>query len=781
MKFAITSFRGEVPRLTPRALPDNGAQIAENTRLFTGDLTAFKQFAPTIGLANGSTPIRTIYLLRDAWLSWADDVDVARGAVAGDESYRTYLTAPDLYAQPRFTDYALATTGSPPYPVATRPLGVPNPDASPTTTVGVSPTPSIEVVDPGDQFDTWSSSPQVGFPGAPDTTISLTMPQSSPDVGYYLDAKANYPDSIAYLYRDFGTSSSSNTAFGCDFTMTGSIAHAASASWRIQCTGDGNGPLVDIGYPSGIAGGLKLSLGTQTSWSSTYSILQSVDAPLAQNTQYRVEITYSASNTLLGTITASVYQGSSLLASVTASSYFTVGGFYGLALAANDGNNEYGTLYSNVLLQGSGSTDVATNTATSYVYTFVNDLGQESGPSPTSSTLLRPDGVSVTVTTPVDVPSGVSVDYGVTTKRIYRAATGNIGTVFRFVAEIPLTTADYVDLLTDSDLGETLISELWVLPPDDLQGILALPNGITAGFAKNQLCLSAQNYPHAWPIEYRLNTDTAIVGIGNVDNTVIIGTQSFVYIASGNDPAAYSMSKFEVPYACVSKKSFAYLTGIGVVFAGPDGLMAVSGPGQVRNLTDSIFTREQWQALNPSSIFGVAHNDIYWMFWENGSERGCYGIDMKANGFGLIRMPFYASAVYTDPIEDKLYMVLTEDNEPDDPLLPIPADPPAHIDGSTVFEFEGNPSVSMIYRFRGKLWLLPHPGWLTIFQVKAEDYDNILLRIYGDGAQIDELVVTEETEFTLAAADRYTRLEYEVLGTSTVRVLQGAEDITELD
>jgi hypothetical protein len=395
--------------------------------------------------------------------------------------------------------------------------------------------------------------------------------------------------------------------------------------------------------------------------------------------------------------------------------------------------------------------------------------------------LLRPDGVSVTVTTPADVPSGISVDYGVTTKRIYRAATGNVGTVFRFVAEIPLTTADYVDLLTDSDLGETLISELWVLPPDDLQGILALPNGITAGFAKNQLCLSAQNYPHAWPIEYRLNTDTAIVGIGNVDNTVIIGTQSFVYIASGNDPAAYSMSKFEVPYACVSKKSFAYLTGIGVVFAGPDGLMAVSGPGQVRNLTDSIFTREQWQALNPSRIFGVAHNDIYWMFWENGSDRGCYGIDMKTNGFGLIRMPFYASAVYTDPIEDKLYMVLTEDNEPDDVLLPVPADPPAHIDGSTIFEFEGNPSVSMIYRFRGKLWLLPHPGWLTIFQVKAEDYDNILLRIYGDGAQIDELVVTEETEFTLAAADRYTRLEYEVLGTSTVRVLQGAEDIAELD
>ena len=57
---------------------------------------------------------------------------------------------------------------------------------------------------------------------------------------------------------------------------------------------------------------------------------------------------------------------------------------------------------------------------------------------------------------------------------------------------------------------------------------------------------------------YRLNTDTDIVGIANVDTTVVIGTQSFVYVATGNDPAVYSMSKFEVPYAAVAKASFAY-------------------------------------------------------------------------------------------------------------------------------------------------------------------------------------------------------------------------------
>ena len=93
-----------------------------------------------------------------------------------------------------------------------------------------------------------------------------------------------------------------------------------------------------------------------------------------------------------------------------------------------------------------------------------------------------------------------------------------------------MATATYEDTLTDAQLGEVLESTGWDLPPDDLEGILALPNGIMVGFRRNQLCLSAQNRPHAWPPLYRLNTDTDIVGIANVDTTVVIGTKSFVYV-----------------------------------------------------------------------------------------------------------------------------------------------------------------------------------------------------------------------------------------------------------
>jgi len=259
----------------------------------------------------------------------------------------------------------------------------------------------------------------------------------------------------------------------------------------------------------------------------------------------------------------------------------------------------------------------AETTLTSYIYRYVNDFGEASAPGLPSRIIQRAStGVSVTVTTPTFGPTGYD-DYGITYKQIYRAATGSAGTVYRFVAEIPLAQADYVDVLDDEDLGEVLDSEDWDLPPSDLRYILALPNGIMVGASKNQLCFSVQNRPHAWPVAYRLPTDTDITGLGNIDNAVIIGTKSFVYTASGNSPDSYSMSKPGAPHACQSARSFAYLLRVGCVFAGPDGLMAVNGPTEVQNLTEGIFTREQWQAIDPTTITAVAHDDMYFWWYGN--------------------------------------------------------------------------------------------------------------------------------------------------------------------
>src|SRR6185295_17626262 len=163
MERIVNSFRGEAPRVTPRALPDNAATDAMNARLLTGDLTAWKQFEFTYALANYPV-VETIYRLNGAWLSWDTDVDVARGIIPGDTTFRTYLTGLDA---PRFTNYAMATSGAQPYPTTTRLLGVPAPDSVPTLAIGVDPSPtsfSIDTMDAGDVLATsWTTnSPGVG-------------------------------------------------------------------------------------------------------------------------------------------------------------------------------------------------------------------------------------------------------------------------------------------------------------------------------------------------------------------------------------------------------------------------------------------------------------------------------------------------------------------------------------------------------------------------------------------------------------------------------------------
>jgi hypothetical protein len=787
---SVTSFRGETPLITPRLLPPGSAQAAVNSRLYTGDLTAFQQFSMTQGLANVG-PVQTISLMAagtpyEVWLSWDQQVDVARGTVPGDTTYRTYLTGLDA---PRFTNLALATTGGPPYPGTTRLLGVPPPDTVPSLVVGVDSTPttfSVDIYDDCSDLSTnWAISPGQVNSGTYVSTVTQDGAFGNPAPSFMVEANNNN-STPAYASRDFGTSGATVIHASWDFNVRDVGGNAGFViPFMFACDSTGDGPRI-FGYGT-IGGEIEIGVAVGTSFASgNGSLLASGTSGVPDSCNgsqwYTVDATLSVNPDGTMTIDANISLGSVQLASVTTTNTFTYGGVFGPMVAK--GNDFLQVNYDNILVQAAGNLGTTiTDIATSYVYTFVNDLGEESAPSLPSATILRPDGVAVTVTTPTSLPSGVSEsDYFVETKRIYRAATGSTGTAFLFVAEIPLSQADYVDTLTDTALGEVLPSDIWELPPSDLEGILALPNGVMVGFSKNQLCFSAQNYPHAWPVSYRLNTDTDIVGIGNIDTTVVIGTQSFLYVASGNDPSAYSMSKFEVPHAASSKLSFAYITGLGVVFSGPQGLMVVRGIGQASNLTEEVFTLRQWKALDPTSIFSVAHDDIYFMFWNNGTDSGCYAVDLRQGGFGVAEMAFHASAAYVDPITDTMYLVLDQDFEPDTAVLPIPPSAPVYTDGLTIYEFEGDDTQLMTFRWRTQLWLEPYPAFHSIAQVRAESYDNLVARFYGDGVLLDEIVVDGEVEFTLTPPDEaYSTFEMELIGTDTVRELMAADDVLELD
>lgn len=924
MAASTSSFRGEAPRITSRELPNNASTKAINARLQSGDLETWRAFAQTKQL-DRSADIRTIYLLaRQYWLSWNEEVDVARGIIPGDTTYRTYLTGLD---RPRFTNVDMATGGPEPYPVQTRPVGVPSPDVAPsvavdatqpsdtglpltnpgaetgtvgwTTTAGalvsyengdiaglnaqsgsrffgssavaeteayqqvslgslnvvagqglllawyqatgangstaglsirffdamstllgevdadqIAPatpltwerrelsamvpdeattarivmrfervgggdldayvdTITLNALSYGNSFDGsslagWTTSPNEGSTSSDrHRMVMIDNGEGWPPPAFYMRCDERVP----FFYRDFSTDRSAGMVMQFDYHETrqrGTGLHvllfASMAGLGTSITFSSNAGVRLYGHPGwGSVGGSVEQIGTGLTTFRRYTVTLTATKTGSTSARVTVRVVDTTTDTaVVDNVQVNVPIDGPMV------------GFKGGPASLH---NEW--IIDNVAITVSPPStepDIVT-VATAYVYTHVNDLDEESGPSPASATILKPEGSGVIVTTPTSVPTGLD-DYVVVKKRLYRLATGVTGTIFRFVAEVDLDDETYTDVLTDQQLGPALETEGWELPPDDLRGILALPNGVMVGFRRNQLCFSVQNRPHAWPVGFRLTTDTDIVAIGAIDTTVVAGTESFPYVAYGSAPGSFSMAKLEFPQACVSKRGVAYLSGFGVAMPSPDGYLVFSGPGRPQNLTETIFTRKQWQALDPSSILAVAHDDVLFFFWDNGTERGGYALDMKPSGFGLVSLGFHATAAFADPITDRLYLVLDEFQSIDASGLPTPPSDPDP-DGRTIFEFDGGEE-PMAYAWSSKVWLLKGDAY-QYFRVQAKSYDNLLARFYADGELLHQRVVESDRVYTLPTRQDYREFQFELVGTDRVYSVAASEDVDEVN
>lgn len=132
--FRVDRFGGVIPRLDPRLLPKNGAQLAQNVKLFSGRLQSWQQTSAV------NTPVRTGVLKSmyrmyssstDFWLTSTSDVDYVKGPIAGDTAFKLYFsgelsTGTNWAAGPRKTNLGLATGGTD-YPHDWLEMGVPAP------------------------------------------------------------------------------------------------------------------------------------------------------------------------------------------------------------------------------------------------------------------------------------------------------------------------------------------------------------------------------------------------------------------------------------------------------------------------------------------------------------------------------------------------------------------------------------------------------------------------------------------------------------------------------
>lgn len=623
MRIGTNQFRGELPHLAPEALPDQGAQEATNCRLESGNLESYRQFAETKVLANTGT-VQTIFLAQHptttatAWLSFNEQVDIARNVVEDDPDGLLLLTCPELFDTPVYTTYATATAGAEPYPVAgsVLPLGVPGPQDIPVLVLGLDPTPttfSIDVLDEGDSLDTeWITSP-VGSGGGLYSEVHQDAAGGNPGSCYRLQYDESRPGAGPYAYRNFGIAAATLIVASTDFKFVEDDDVQRRAALGVATDIAGIGCYVNVYNGSSL--GIRKSSQLGGWWND--GVVDTIACSLGHNVWYKLTVTMEVKANGTQTVTATVTEGVTQIATLTATSVFGVGDYCFISAASGaDANPRYATLFDNIHVQASGATGLTPNlTATNYVYTFVNNRGWESVPSLPTEDILRPDGVSVTVTTSTTAPAGYSA---VTHKRIYRLVSALTGDLFLLVAEIPLAQADYVDTLTDNQVGpDVLESQEFDLPPATLEGIQPLPNGGYSGFFGKQLCISAAGWPHAWPVRQRHSCEFDIVATGKLGNTIVVGTAGRVYTCTGTEPSNYVMSEPGEAQSCVSKRSMVYLDGQGVAYASPDGYQLCAGSaGNLRNLTENVFTKRQWREKNPSSIIGAVHDGVLHWYWE---------------------------------------------------------------------------------------------------------------------------------------------------------------------
>ena len=372
--------------------------------------------------------------------------------------------------------------------------------------------------------------------------------------------------------------------------------------------------------------------------------------------------------------------------------------------------------------------DTQTPYDVAYVVTFVSAIGEEGPPSAASTVIQLTDAEAVTITLPT-APSG-NYNFGTNAlMRIYRSNTGSTNTQFQFVKEVAITATSTTDDKDGDELGEVLPSATWIGPPDDdtstypngpMLGLTAVANGVLAGFAGNRLCFSEPFLPHAWPVGYRITLEEDIVAIGATGNGIVALTEGVPYFVTGTDPSSMTSIKLDIQQSCVNKHSDVDMGGY-LLYAGPDGLVAVGG-NEARLVTQGLISAKQWNDdFSPSSIRAFRYENTYVAFYTDGSTHKGWVYDPRAQEAAL--------STLTDTAETRGGFEKADDGE-----LYI-------IQGSALLKYRGG-TTKKTMTFKSKTFITPQPVSFSWVSVDAETYP-VSVKVIADGTTIADYSISK--------------------------------------
>lgn len=365
-----------------------------------------------------------------------------------------------------------------------------------------------------------------------------------------------------------------------------------------------------------------------------------------------------------------------------------------------------------------------------YVYTHVNDMGEESAPSPVSEMveLDQRDTVNLSI---VAAPSGRNIDRW----RFYRSNVGTQNAAFQFISEGPIGTTSGTDAMLSSQLGEVIPTTTWAEPPSGLRGLVNMPNGVMAGYVDNYVAFCEPFVAYAWPVEYQITTEFPIVALGVFGQTLVVFHKGGVDYISGADSASMSMQKDVSKQACISPSSVVEVDG-GVVFASADGLCLASSQG-VQVLTAGKFTRTDWlTAVGASTIFCAYSEGTVFVYGFSGGE--IFYLNLASGKIGQVTFAQNYSAVYVDRTTDAIY----------------------GSNGTSVYKLFASGKRTGIWK--SKLQVMPSQTGFAWLAVESDFADGpVTVRWYGDGVLRYTATVANRTPVRLPVG-RWLEHEVEV-------------------
>lgn len=316
---------------------------------------------------------------------------------------------------------------------------------------------------------------------------------------------------------------------------------------------------------------------------------------------------------------------------------------------------------------------------TSFFITWVDKYGYESPVSEPSLVKTGTDGSGNDIWEQKDVeyldgdavaflPIGAgALPAGAVAVRVYKVVTGQSVGRIQFIKEF---SRDYISDgeigfsvdVKDESAGE-ILAEMEGAPAD-LKCIRDVPGSFWCGFSPSSpktVMFSDVDLICSWPTAYRYDVADSLVALAVSGNTVFALTDGTPYAITGTSPSSMTVTKLASAAPCVSARGVCMCQRT-VYFASHSGLMAVSTSDDgttCTNVTDSMFTKDQWRALNPSSCIMGEHDGTLHLFFTraDGTRTGLTVSLTSSSSIALSTHGEHARCLCEDAREGKMYYV----------------------------------------------------------------------------------------------------------------------------